>query len=126
MTAILQYSGAFFLVVGVFLVGVAVLGVLRFQDTLQRMHASTKAGTLGSGFVVVGAMLIRAESAMTVVGSLTLLFLLLTVPIAAHLLGRAAYVSGADLSGVEERDELQGVLEREERSLEARAWSEPD
>lgn len=56
-------------------------------------------------------------------GLVTVVFLLLTVPVAAHLLGRAAYVSGADLSGVGERDELKGILDRQDQPLERRSIS---
>ncbi len=117
---ILEIAGALFLVTGMFFIGVAALGLLRFSDALQRMHASTKAGTLGSGLSVLGAVLILAEPGATAIGLVTGAFLLLTIPIAGHLLGRAAYMSGAELSDVGKRDELKGVLDREEQPLERR------
>lgn len=115
--------GSFLLAAGMFFICVAALGVSRFSDALQRMHASTKAGTLGSGLSVLGAVLILAEPGVTAIGLVTVVFLLLTVPIAGHLLGRAAYVSGADLSGVGERDELKGILDRQDQPLERRSVS---
>ncbi len=85
----------------------ACLGLLRFQDPLQRMHAATKAGTIGAGLTVGGAALASAEGATLTIAVLIILFLTLTVPVAAHLLGRAIYFSGAQLLGLEERDALQ-------------------
>ncbi len=90
----------------------AALGVLRFSDPFQRMHASTKAGTLGAGLVVAGAMVAIGTWGAVLIGMGTILFLLLTVPVAGHLLGRAAYVSGAKLKVEPGRDALDGVLPR--------------
>ena len=103
----------------VFLIAAAV-GVARFNDPLQRMHASTKAGTVGAGFVLLGvwADMPGWDVAMMCAG--TVVFLLLTVPIAGHLLGRATYVSGARLEGLSGRDALERVLERSATTLDER------
>lgn len=112
--------GVLLLAAGMFFNCAAAIGLTRFPDALQRMHASTKAGTLGAGLTIMGAMLIFARPDVTAVGLIAIVFLMLTIPIAAHLLGRAAYVSGAELSGVDKQDELSGVLEREQEPLEQR------
>jgi len=70
---------------------VAGIGLLRFPDVLMRMHASTKAGTLGVGLSVVSAALFFATDLVTTKAVLIVLFILLTAPVAAHLIGRAAY-----------------------------------
>ena len=74
-------GGAFVMIAG--------LGVYRLQDVLNRMHASTKAGTLGSSLSLVGAALYFADGSVTARAVATILFLLLTAPIAAHMIGRA-------------------------------------
>ncbi len=107
------------MLIGVGFVIAAAIGVLRFPDALQRMHASTKAGTLGAILVLAGAMLGLSEDAVPV-GTMAILFMLLTVPVAAHLLGRAAYISGAPLRMVFGRNALFGVLERQTIPLEER------
>lgn len=107
--------------VGVVFLFAAAVGLVRFSDPFQRMHAATKAGTLGAGFVVLGAILQLQRLDATLVGLASILFLLVTIPVAGHLLGRAAYVSGADLKGLEGSDALAAVLEREDTSLEERA-----
>ncbi len=96
----------------------AALGLLRFKDTLQRMHASTKAGTVGAGLILLGTALTIEGTTGTVLALLAIIFLFLTVPIAGHLLGRAAYVSGSDMVGIEGKDALEGVLKRRSRPLE--------
>ena len=108
-------------VVGVVFLFAAAVGLVRFTDPFQRMHAATKAGTLGSGLVILGAILQMQRLDVTIIGIAAILFLLLTIPISGHLLGRAAYVSGADLQGLAGKDALVGVLDRQEASLEERA-----
>jgi len=89
---------------------VAAIGVIRLPDPLQRMHSATKAGTLGAMLLLLGVML---SGAIRVGwnGPLTVLFLLLTLPIGAQLLGRASYISRTRLEGLE-TDPLDGELER--------------
>jgi monovalent cation/proton antiporter MnhG/PhaG subunit len=97
---------------GVAFLLVAAVGVLRLPDAFTRMHAATKAGTLGAGLVVLGSAL-ALQGAVTIATALATLFiLLLTVPLASHLLGRAAYVSGAPFWGGTEGDALEGTLPR--------------
>ncbi|WP_200897260.1 monovalent cation/H(+) antiporter subunit G [Devosia chinhatensis] len=119
MTWAMQFLGLLMLALGVGFVIAAAIGVLRFPDALQRMHASTKAGTLGAIFAVLGAMILLGEGTAAI-GSMAIVFMLLTVPVAAHLLGRAAYVSGAPLRLIAGRNALLGVLERQDVPLEAR------
>lgn len=69
---------------------IAALGVVRLPDVLTRMHASTKAGTLGSSLILVAAAVVFAETHITVLVIVTILFLMLTAPIGAHMIGRAA------------------------------------
>lgn len=98
----------------------AAIGVVRFTDPLQRMHASTKAGTVGVGFILLGTMTQMLETNVVLIGLATLIFLLLTIPIAGHLLGRAAYISGARLNGLQGPDALANVLERSPSDLDER------
>lgn len=82
-------AGVLVLIGGVFAF-IAGLGILRLPDLLNRMHASTKAGTLGSSLALVAAAVHFDGSGVTVRVVMTILLLLLTAPIAAHMLGRAA------------------------------------
>ncbi|WP_430511326.1 monovalent cation/H(+) antiporter subunit G [Pannonibacter phragmitetus] len=104
---------------GVGFLCIAALGVMKLPDPFQRMHAATKAGTLGAGLVLLGSIIAHGEMDAVVLGLFTLLFLLLTVPVAGHLLGRAAYVSGARLA-LAGGDALDGVLRRAPQPLDER------
>lgn len=68
---------------------IAGLGVFNLGDALNRMHASTKAGTLGTILTMAAAALIFQDGSVTARVVAIVLFLLLTAPIAAHMIGRA-------------------------------------
>jgi multicomponent Na+:H+ antiporter subunit G len=93
---------------------VAALGMLRLPDLLTRMHAATKAGTLGVGLLVLAAALYFAELGMTLRALTVALFVGLTAPVAAHLIGRAAYRAGVVLFYRTKIDQLQPALRRAE------------
>ena len=95
---------------GGFFCFVAGLGVLRLPDVLIRMHASTKAGTLGSGLILVAVAIYFADTATTTRAVATILFLLITAPVAAHMIGRAAYRSGVPLWNTRIEEEAKSKL----------------
>lgn len=105
---------------GVVFILIAGLGVARLPDVFQRMHAATKAGGIGTTLVILGVLL-ASGVARPLTGVLTVLFMLLTLSIASQVLARAAYISGAELRGLDRGDPLAGVLEREEAPLEERS-----
>jgi len=79
-------------------------------DTLIRMHAATKAGTLGAGFILAAEAVLAAELGTTLKAIAAIVFLLLTAPVAAHLIGRAAYHQGIRLFEKTWTDELGDSL----------------
>jgi len=93
------------IILGGFFTAVAGLGLLRLPDVLMRMHASTKAGTLGVGLIVLGVAIHFGESLIVTKALLIVIFLLLTAPVGAHLIGRAAYRTGVPLSADTLRDD---------------------
>jgi multicomponent Na+:H+ antiporter subunit G len=82
------------LCVGTLFIVIASLGILRMPDLFTRMHAATKAGTVGLSSLLLAVALALPEVSVIsrVLG--TLLFIFLTAPIAAHLLGKAMRQSG--------------------------------
>jgi multicomponent Na+:H+ antiporter subunit G len=84
-------------VTGTFFMLVAGIGVLRMPDLYLRMSATTKAATLGAGCILLAAAAhFQTLGVISRVGAIVV-FLLITAPIAAHLLGRAAYFDGVPL-----------------------------
>ena len=98
------------LIIGSIFCLVAAVGMLRLPDTLIRMHAATKAGTLGAGFILAAEAVIAAELGTTLKAIAAIVFLFLTAPVAAHLIGRAAYHQGIRLFDKTWIDELGDSL----------------
>jgi multicomponent Na+:H+ antiporter subunit G len=88
---------------------IAALGMLRLPDMITRMHASTKAGTLGAGLILAAVAVHFTEVGITLRAAAAILFLLLTAPVAAHVIGRAAYRCGILLWDRTWVDELAAV-----------------
>ena len=86
-----------FLVLGGVLTLVAAVGVLRMPDLFLRMHAATKAGTVGVSSIAIGIMIHFGTLTVISRGVLVIAFFLLTAPVAAHMIARAAYRSGVSL-----------------------------
>jgi len=106
------WIGSALLLAGALLCLLAALGVLRLPDFFMRMHAATKAGVAGSGLVLLGVAALQGDTATWVKAALAVLFLLLTTPVAGHLIGRAGYLSGVPMWRGTREDALAGVLPR--------------
>ena len=83
---------------------VAALGLFRLPDLFTRMHAASKAGTAGSGLLLLGVALQSEDAVVWIKCLLTIGFFVLTAPVAAHLLAKAAVRAGAKLPGNEGLD----------------------
>jgi len=101
------------LAIGAAFVLVAAIGLIRLPDLLTRMHAATKAGTLGAGLLYVAVALAVPGDGVAVKSGVIIAFLLLTAPIASHVIARAAYHRGeVDLWDRTRFDELHEALSR--------------
>lgn len=106
---------------GALFVLLAAVGILRLPDLLTRMHASSKAATLGA-ILILAAVAVRFGDAEVVVRIVLIcLFLFLTAPVAAHVIARAGYHAGVPLTDETVLDEL---AEHRERSPDAPGESE--
>ncbi len=113
-----EWMTAFLLISGSFFSFVAALGMLRLPDTLTRMHAATKAGTLGAGLILFAEAAFYQEIGITLRAAAAIVFLLLTAPVAAHLIGRAAYYSGIKLWKKTWIDQLKEVYSQARKRKE--------
>lgn len=105
-----EWIAAVFLCVGGAFMLIASIGVWRFPDVLTRMQAATKAGTLGIGCLLVAVAAHHRNLGVSVNAILIVLFFVLTSPIAAHRIGRAAHRIGVPLWEGTHRDELREAL----------------
>jgi multicomponent Na+:H+ antiporter subunit G len=102
-----DWLGGACLVAGALLSLAAGIGVLRFPDVLDRMHAATKPQVLGVLLLLAGvALRLRTPADLGMIG-LVAVFQLVTAPVAAQMVGRAAYRSGRVDRTLLDRDDLE-------------------
>ncbi|MBV8927677.1 MAG: monovalent cation/H(+) antiporter subunit G, partial [Mycobacteriaceae bacterium] len=96
----------------------AAIGVVRFPDTLSRMHAATKPQVLGLLLVLGGAAIrLRGDVDLGMI-VLTGLFTLITAPVVAHRVGQLAYREDNVRDDLLIVDELRGSRPEEARYTE--------
>lgn len=78
------------LVIGATLALLAAIGVLRMPDVFTRMQSSTKASTLGLGCLLVGLVLLHPNVEFIIRACTIAAVVMLTTPVAAHVIARAA------------------------------------
>lgn len=117
MSELQAIAAGFLIIVGVAFSLIGALGILVMPDLLLRMHAASKASTLGSACILVAVAVRFGELDIAVRALLAVAFLFLTAPIAAHMLARAGYLRGLSLAPETIRDELEGRYHPETREL---------
>ena len=97
MTTATDIIGNVFFLAGILFVFVGMVGLLRLPDVYNRLHATTKIATLGT-FGVMIAIAIKAGFSTMGLKAITVgIFLLLTAPVAAHMIARAAHRQGTEM-----------------------------
>jgi multicomponent Na+:H+ antiporter subunit G len=87
---------------------IAAIGIWRLPDSLMRMHASSKSGTLGGSLLFFAVAIGLGEFDPAVRALAGVAFLLFTTPIASHLIARATYLLGVPRDPSQVRDDLEG------------------
>lgn len=114
MSSILTLVSAAFVLIGALFALVAAIGLLRLPDLYSRMHAASKVGTMGSGLMLI-ALGIHAGDGGTFARALAgVVFFMLTAPISAHLLAKAAYTVGYRLGPTAVLDDMADTPSRDE------------
>jgi multicomponent Na+:H+ antiporter subunit G len=97
---------------GAVLILLSAIGVVRFPDPLARMHALTKASTVGVVLVAVGAAFVLPTANDLTSALAAALVQILTLPISASLIARATYLARGIPSRLDAIDELAESRER--------------
>lgn len=111
ITAILIIIGALFMFLGS-------IGILRMPDLFLRMSATTKVTALGVALMLLAAAFHFNEMGVAARAIAILVFVLLTAPVGAHMIGRAAYFTGVSLWQGTIADELRGHYNLRTHTLE--------
>jgi multicomponent Na+:H+ antiporter subunit G len=83
--------------IGLFILGVATLGIFRFNYVLNRIHVAAKCDTLGAICILAGLMVVDGISFISFKLLLIIVFLWLTNPVASHLICKTEVLTNPDL-----------------------------
>lgn len=109
---------------GTLFVLLAAVGVIRMPDTYLRISVTTKAATLGIGLILAAAAVYFSDSSVTLRVLAIILFILLTAPVGAHLIGRASYFIGVKLWEKSVVDDLEGKYKKSTHELSSEELEE--
>ena len=83
------YAAAVSLLIGAGFVLVGVIGLLKFNDPMTRLHAPTKVGTIGIGMLLLASMLTSLGAGDPSMHELLIMaFLFVTAPVSAHFIAK--------------------------------------
>lgn len=87
----MEWTAAALIVIAAFFLLVGAIGLVRLPDFYMRLHAPTKASTLGVGGILVASMLVSAAEGRAGMAELLItLFVFVTAPVSANLMAQAA------------------------------------
>ena len=105
---------------------VASLGIFRMPELFTRMQAATKSSSLGAGLMLLGVVACFGDVGITTRALATIVFIFLTAPVPAHMLGRVAYLLGVPLWEGTIVNELRGKYNLEKKTLSSTQLSSWD
>lgn len=115
MDFVIELIVSVFLVSGAIFVFVGSYGLAKLPDFYTRLHAPTKATTLGMSCLLIASMVLVSyqEGYLSLHELLITLFLLITAPITAHMLAKTAMHHKLDiLDRTTDKDLAQRARER--------------
>jgi len=104
---------------GAVLTLLAGVGIIRMPDVYLRISVTTKAASLGVGLLLVCSAMYFNEPSITTKVLAIILFILLTAPVGAHLIGRVAYIMGVPLWKKSVMDDLKGQYKGQLKELQS-------
>jgi len=112
LDTVIDAASAVFMIVGALMSLAAAVGLLRFPDLLSRMHAATKPQVLGLFLLLASIGLQLRTWWVWPVLLVAWIFQLLTVPVSAHMVGRAGYRTKHLHRELLSSDELEAVVQK--------------
>ncbi len=104
MTSMFPYLADALVVLGGFIMTLGVYGMSRMPDTYPRLRAASKTVFLGVISLLM-ASVVTGDPEIIFLAVLIGVFLILTAPVSAHMIGRAAYQRGERMVVPEAVDE---------------------
>jgi multicomponent Na+:H+ antiporter subunit G len=114
-----EVVSATLLTIGSLFLLLAAIGIMRMPDLLMRIQAATKAATLGVGCMLLAVAVYFNDFGVVMHALLVIAFFFMTAPVAAHMIGRAAYFVGVPLWERTIVDELHGRYDQQTHTLQS-------
>jgi multicomponent K+:H+ antiporter subunit G len=112
MTTVLEMLISALILIGAGFTLIGSLGLLRLRDFYSRLHAPTKATTLGVGSLLIASAVFfsHRDEGMSLHEVLVTLFLFITAPVGAHLMAKAAlHLRVRSLTKLPDEELLEGA-----------------
>ena len=106
-------AGAVFLLCGLGIFLIEMIGVFRFKYVLNRMHAAAMGDTLGIGVALLGLILMNGWNFTSAKFLLVIVFLWFASPVSSHLIARLEVTTNED----EEKHYSRMTLRELEKTL---------
>ena len=92
MTQIVEYIAIFLLILGAVFILIGAIGLVKLPDFYTRLHAPTKASTLGIGSILIASMLLHLvnDRGINIQELVISMFLFITAPVSAYMMAKAA------------------------------------
>lgn len=102
---------SFFLLLGLFFTFAGTFGLVRFPDVYTRLHAPSKAATLGLIGILTASFIHQVGTGSWGIKQiLTAIFLFMTAPVGAHMMARSAFLTGVPPVGEPDTSEFTCLL----------------
>ena len=88
---------SFLLIAGTMIMVLSSIGLIRFGDVFLRMHAATKAGTLGISLIMIGVALFFSDPLITIKLFTLMGIYFFTSPIGSQVLAHSAHISQVEM-----------------------------
>lgn len=121
----MEWIVSLLLIFGSLFMLVAAIGVVKLPDVYMRMHAITKAASLGALLKLVAVFMWYPDWMVGIESLLVLLFVIFTAPIGAHMIARVAHAMEVPTGEgylVDEYEEHKKNFPEEENSEHFEEW----
>lgn len=94
---VIEIGVSFLLIAGTMIMVLSSIGLIRFGDVFLRMHAATKAGTLGISLIMIGVALYFSDPLISIKLFTLMVIYFFTSPIGSQVLAHSAHISRVEM-----------------------------
>jgi multicomponent Na+:H+ antiporter subunit G len=96
--AMFEIIAAILIIAGSLFMLIAALGIIKLHDVYMRMHAITKASSLGIVLLLMAVVVVHPSLESIIGAVMVIVFIIATAPVATHMIARVSHMMGIPLS----------------------------